>query len=218
MEGKRIGRQGYWFWLLGLGVGTIVLGAVAIAAAIGGSFSLIAVFFLAMIGGGIWFRIVQMRRCRDAGWPAALPWIMFGLVMVTSVFSLMSLVSAAASGDLGALSSGGLSGLSAMASLADFGFTIALGFVPSKDAARGGHGGSGGVQLRYAGGYSPADEDAEGDDPIARALENYRRTGSAVPGSAPAQVAAARSPKPAPAPVSIPSGPPRPAGFGRRVV
>lgn len=218
MEGKRIGRQGYWFWLLGLGVGTIVLGFIAVTAALAGSFSLIAVFFLAMIGGGIWFRFVQMRRCRDAGWPAALPWIMFGLVMVTSVFSMMSLVSAAASGDLSALSAGGLSGLSTIAGLADFCFTIALGFVPGKDAARGGHGGSGGVQLRYAGGHDPADGEHEGDDPIARALENYRRTGSAVPGNTPAPAAAARAAKPAPAPVSMPSGPPRPAGFGRRVV
>lgn len=79
---------------------------------------------------GIYFRVVMMRRCRDIGWPAWLPWVLF---VVPAGLNFM--------GGLGSLGSSGadLSSPLAMmivpllASLLDLGFAIVIGCIRTKD-------------------------------------------------------------------------------------
>src|SRR6478752_3315858 len=44
---------------------------------------------------GIYWRVIMMRRCRDIGWPAFLPWLSFGLQFVASYSATHSLRSGA---------------------------------------------------------------------------------------------------------------------------
>lgn len=215
-EGARVNRSRYWLMFFVTMVASIVLIGVSIGAFANGSFGLGIIAFLLIAPLNIYFRVIMMRRCRDIGWPAALPWITFGLGIVASIFSFGSLATFDPS-----LIMGG-SGFSMLVSLADLVLMIALGSVrgrPQVDYREvfDGYG----DQYRQpaqqrtgprpaAGGGASGGGDAM-DDAIARAVENYKRTGSAVPqqaGAAPSPVRQ-RAPQPAPA---------RAAGFGRKMV
>ena len=37
-----------------------------------------ALLIVGVIPLGIYWRVIMMRRCRDIGWPAFLPWLIFG--------------------------------------------------------------------------------------------------------------------------------------------
>lgn len=211
MGGKRIGRSDYWLQIVLQFVGIIVLGTVAVYAFFSGRFMVAILCILMVIPLGIYFRVVQMRRCRDIGWPAFLPWLLFGLILLNMMSTFSNLT------DPSQLMTG--STLSMVLSLADFVFMIALGCVEGK---RDGdldptERNKSSVTLRYSGAtddVSPAGDG--GDDPfgdaIARAVDNYKRTGSAVPGSN-----GAGAPRAA-APAALPAMPPRVAGFGRKAV
>ena len=194
----RIGRSRYWLHFLICLVVGIALVVGAVTAFFSGSFGLAIVLLLPLLATGIWFRIVMMRRCRDVGWPPALPWIFFAALILTSGAGF----GAISTGDPTALFAS--TGLSWLVQIGDFVLVMILGFKR----------GIGAPDYRTVFGDGPdeaRDNDGDADDAIARALENYRRTGSAVPQqSRPAKTARRSVPQKAPQPVM------QAGGFGRK--
>ncbi len=223
-EGARVNRSRYWLMFFVTMVASIVLIGVSIGAFANGSIGLGIIAFLLIAPLNIYFRVIMMRRCRDIGWAPALPWITFGLGIVASVFSFGSMATLDPTIILGG------SGFSMLVSLADLVLMIALGSVrgkPQMDYREvfDGYDRQPAPQQRTgprpAAGFSTSqpgaatgDATSSGDamdDAIARALENYKRTGSAVPEQATA----------APSPVrqrAQQAAPARVAGFGRKMV
>ncbi|MEL1249186.1 DUF805 domain-containing protein [Aurantiacibacter gilvus] len=226
--GARVSRSRYWLMFFVILVASIVLIGLSIGAFANGEIAVGIIAFLLIAPLNVYFRVIMMRRCRDIGWAPALPWITFGLGIVASILSLGSIATLDPAVVLGG------SGFSMLVSLADLVLMVALGSVRSKPQVDyrdvfDGYDHQGAPQQRtgpraMAGSGTPqpgrvtngATVAATGstdamDDAIARALENYKRTGSAVPelataGSSPVRQ---RSPQAAPA---------RVAGFGRKKV
>lgn len=177
--------------------------------------------FLLMVPVGIYFRVVMMRRCRDIGWPAFLPWLFFG----GGVLANMGRITA---GSAAAMKTGML-GLPLMVGLADFVFMIVIGCIASK-------------RQDYAavfedeprpGGFQPATRREEPPRrPVYHTADNALRPSALPPAeseqearwdAAIANALAAREAteaQPAPQPRPLAPGPlaSRPGGFGRRVV
>lgn len=214
-NGKRIGRSAYWLRIVVLLVGILISLGFAFGAFISGNFAVALLCVALLLPAGIYYRVVQMRRCRDIGWPAFLPWAMFGVQML---FSLGTLGSLGSISDPAQLVTG--SAVSLAVSLADFVFMVVIGCLAgqadSSDDPRAGFGGS--VTLAHSGG-APAMGVAgsDGHDPfedaIARAMDNYRRTGSAAP-----DLGQSASAPPVAEAAAQPAMPPRVAGFGRKAV
>lgn len=223
-EGARVNRSRYWLMFFVTMVASIVLIGVSIGAFANGSIGLGIIAFLLIAPLNIYFRVIMMRRCRDIGWAPALPWITFGLGIVASIFSFGSMATLDPTIILGG------SGFSMLVSLADLVLMIALGSVRGKpqmdyrevfqgyDRQPAAQHRSGSRPAAGFGASQPAmaREGTSGsgdamDDAIARAVENYKRTGSAVPEQA----------TDAPSPVRQrvqQAAPARAAGFGRKVV
>lgn len=217
-----IGQRQYWAWF-GLYIAAIVgLMGFALYSAISGELVTGVTAILVIAPLGIYFRVLMMRRCRDIGWPAFLPWLIFaasiGFSFIGGVGSL---------GDYGSPTSmktllvSGL-GLPLLLSLIDLGFTIAIGCIASKDEGEdyarifggesqparpmGYHQPDAYLEPRPAGPTGEPNYDRF-DEAIARALEARR---SAEPAPA--------VPTPA-APEIAPSAHARAvAGFGRKMV
>lgn len=216
---SRIGRSAYWTQFI-VNIGVIIALLVGmVMAAMGGNLGVALLCFLLVAPVGIYFRVVMMRRCRDIGWPAFLPWVLFGAGILANVFR--------ASQGLDGLRNPGGGGLPMLIGLADFAFMIVIGciqgrghedyashFAPDDDYSPA-------APARFAGtpapipamprqfGEAPLDreqEEAGWDAAIARALEARQRA------EGQAQTAA-------PAPRMSAPGLQRPAGgFGRRVI
>jgi uncharacterized membrane protein YhaH (DUF805 family) len=153
----------------------------------------------AIIPLGIYWRVIMMRRCRDIGWPAFLPWVFFGLQVVLPIASGGSFLSGGGPETSGAMV------LSLLISVADFGFSIVIGCIKARpgaatdlDAMREA------ARAARAGGAEPGTD--RFDQAIARAIEAQRRGESIL--DAPAQPAR---------PASSPAARPVPS-FGRKVV
>ena len=196
----RVGRSRYWLLFLIYMVATIVLLVGAVGMLMEGSWIAAIGLVLIVIPIGIWFRIVMMRRCRDIGWPPALPWISMGISMFAGFTSFGSINA----GDPTTMFAA--TGFSWLAQIADFVLVMVLGAV--KGRAR--------VDYREVFGDGPVSRPSQAhsaggdaDDAIARALENYRRTGSAVPQQSAVPARKSRSAAPAR---------PQPTGFGRKPV
>lgn len=123
----RVGQAQYWT-IFGIYV-------VAVAGLVGFSFysfaagelSLGVTAILPLAPLGLYFRVIEMRRCRDIGWPSFLPWLLF---VVPLAFALIA--------GLGGLGSGtGLAVTSLtvplLISLVDFAFSIVIGCIATKD-------------------------------------------------------------------------------------
>lgn len=125
---SRVGRSTYWMYYIGITVTTWAMYAWAIYEVLKLEtvpivFGLIAPSILS-----IWFRVIAMRRCRDIGWPAFLPWLTIGLIVVCGIFSGVQAVSHPAS----ALTTMGVSTvISGLLGLADFVFLIVIGCLDS---------------------------------------------------------------------------------------
>lgn len=230
----RIGRPAYW---TGFVVNfTLVVGLLVAAVALGmnGHFGPAILCFLAIVPAGLYFRVIMMRRCRAIGWPAFLPWLMFGL----GLFANLTRLSQGVEG----LRNPGLAVFPMLVGLADFALMIAIGciagrgqrevaqvFEPDEDAfatarplaQRSVPRGFGTAPaaprvpqdfeptpaFRAAGYHTREQEEASWDAAIARALEARQRD------------AGGEIHRPLAPPVQRTSGPRRPvAGFGRRVV
>ena len=125
---SRVGRSTYWMYYVGITVVTWAMYAWAIyevlkLETVPFAFGLIIPTILS-----IYFRIIAMRRCRDIGWPAFLPWLTIGLIVVCSVFSGMQ----AGFHPEAALGTIGVSMvISVLLGLADFVFLIVIGCLDS---------------------------------------------------------------------------------------
>ena len=198
-EAGRVNRAKYWQMFFVTLVATIVLVGISITALANLEIGIAIVAFLLIVPVNLYFRVIMMRRCRDIGWPAALPWIAFGLGIAASVFNIGSMDAK----DPTALMGG--SGFSMLVSLGDFALMIVLGCIKGRDQidyrdvfdgygsdSRGPamprsaprsdkelNGSMGGGINAPRPSVATGDSDAM-DDAIARALDNYRRTGSAT--------------------------------------
>jgi uncharacterized membrane protein YhaH (DUF805 family) len=205
----RVNQSKYWA-LFGVNMVAMALlltgGVVAI---LGGSYPLGLLMIAAIFPVGIYWRVVMMRRCRDIGWPASLPWISFVLQMMAS-FNLQAtaFTSRLTHGAAGAATGSPFFLVSALA-LGDFVFLIVIGCVGTKqgvDYADVFGDGPGTAQRTALRDGEPGQGGPDRfDEAIARALEARRRS---------EQVPGATQPS-APAPADFAR--PRPA-FGRRVV
>jgi uncharacterized membrane protein YhaH (DUF805 family) len=124
----RIGRNKYWVMFVVNIVAVLVLGLGALGALAAGQFALAIILFLAIAPVGIYFRVVMMRRCRDIGWPAILPWLFFGAGILASFGNFGQLGSTTA--DLSTL------GFQFLVSMADFVFMIVIGCIPGQSEGR----------------------------------------------------------------------------------
>ncbi|APE29267.1 DUF805 domain-containing protein [Aurantiacibacter gangjinensis] len=216
---SRVSRAGYWKFFIANLVAIIALIGVCFTAAMNGELAIAIIAFLLIAPVGIYFRVIMMRRCRDLGWPTSLPWITFGLGIVANFYSFGSI------GDAKGAFAG--LGLAWLVGMIDFVLMIVLGVVKGREptdysAVFGDGPALTQKRAKHAAampstisapprGVADGDSDAM-DDAIARALDNYRRTGSAV-AEAPAASPLARKAAPAPR-----AAPPRAAGFGRKMV
>ena len=81
---SRIGRSTYWLYYVGTTVAFWAMTAWAV-------YQLLKLDTIPIVFGLIaptalyfYFRVIAMRRCRDIGWPAFLPWLIVGLIFVCS--------------------------------------------------------------------------------------------------------------------------------------
>jgi uncharacterized membrane protein YhaH (DUF805 family) len=215
----RVSQGKYWAFF---GANMILIPLLLIGGAVEivrGSWGIGLLMIVAVVPLGISWREIMMRRCRDIGWPAFLPWLSFGMQF---------LVSFSATQSLGSLRHGGAPSVSTLSlplfmALADFAFSIVIGCIGTKagfdytgmlgdgrdpfQQPRGRHSAQS-VRLvqSSAQGLDPGGDDEDRyDAAIARALEAHRRGDSAV---APPQPRASAPSRPLP-----PGG-----GFGRRLV
>lgn len=130
---NRITRSRYWLAMLINCVAVTVLLVGGIMALFDGSYVLGIGMMLAIVPVGIYFRVIMMRRCRDIGWPAYLPWALFGagiLGFFITAGSSFGGISNALDGGVGAGSAlSGLSVIPSIVGLVDFGVMIALGCI-----------------------------------------------------------------------------------------
>ncbi len=80
-DSGRIGQSAYWMYFGAYMIATPLL-------LVGGGYELITgkfgtgiICFILMLVGVMYFRVIVMRRCRDIGWPAFLPWVTLVLQM-----------------------------------------------------------------------------------------------------------------------------------------
>lgn len=118
----RVSQPEYWLYFaiyMMLSIGSLI-SIFYFAAQLRISLTLFSAFVLFV--GGLWFRVVEMWRCRDVGWPAAIPWLIFAAQFL---FGLI----------------GGVSALSMVAMLIatlilgfiDFVFAVGIGFLPTQE-------------------------------------------------------------------------------------
>jgi uncharacterized membrane protein YhaH (DUF805 family) len=195
----RVSQGKYWllFGIYMIAVPALLIGGFVMM--LQGSIGAGALMILSIIPLGIYWRVIMMRRCRDIGWPAFLPWVIFGLQMILPFVTGQSFLTAPEPGDYSALT------LPMSLVMVDFAFSIVIGcisgtrdqafdFDAMRESARADYGGA-----------SSASETDRFDDAIARALDAQRRGESILDGPP-------RAAQPAPGP-----GRPVPT-FGRRVV
>jgi uncharacterized membrane protein YhaH (DUF805 family) len=182
----RIGQTQYWT-IFGIYV-------VAVVGLIGFSFysfatgelSMGVTAILPLAPLGLYFRVIEMRRCRDIGWPTFLPWLLFVVPLGFALFTGMGGLGSGIGPTVTALT------VPLLISLIDFAFSIVIGCIATKDPGEDYAQIFGGEPqpARPVGFQEPrlagaADEPSYDrfDEAIARALE-ARRTASAYPAPA----------------------------------
>ena len=124
-QGKPVCSQSsYWTQFAINFVAVLGLLAFSIYSLFTGHWGMALLAFVLVVPVGIYFRVVMMRRCRDIGWPAFLPWLLFG----GGILGNMGRITA---GSAAALKTGML-GLPLVIGLADFVFMIVIGCIASK--------------------------------------------------------------------------------------
>ena len=206
-EHGRVSQGKYWAMFGGYMVAVPVLLGGGVYTMLQGSIGFGLLMIAAIVPLGIYWRVIMMRRCRDIGWPAFLPWAIFGLQFVLSFTGQASMLG-------GTTPSLSLLMLPLLLGLVDFAFSIVIGCKRSKsefdydavfDDYRGAYREE--PQRTRPAGVVPAGAGTGDryDDAIARALEAHRGGESALN----ARPAA----RPAPAmPARVP------VGFGRKMV
>ena len=178
-ENGRIGQSGYWT-VFGINMVAVpLLLAGALWSLVNGSYGAALLMFLAIIPVGLYFRVIMMRRCRDIGWPAFLPWLLFGLQFMQTFFTLSGSLSAP---KLGSDMIGARMVLPLVIGMADFIFSIIIGCIKSaerRDYARiFGDGLPDSPTPSTAGGGPNYDRF---DEAVARAMAQHKQAESAAP-------------------------------------
>lgn len=126
----RIGQSQYWAMFALYFVAVLGLGAFAIYSLVTLSFGQAIGSFLLIAPLGIYFRVVMMRRCRDIGWPAFLPWLFF---VIPVGFNFMG--GLAGVGSPSAIDAFAISALIVplILSLLDLAFAIVIGCIRTKE-------------------------------------------------------------------------------------
>jgi uncharacterized membrane protein YhaH (DUF805 family) len=125
-DSGRVGQSAYWAYF---GANMILVpilffgGLYEIASGGWGTGALCIMLVLPL---GIYFRVIMMRRCRDIGWPAFLPWVMLGLGILTNMM-VMSRITANPTEATSALI------MPAIVTIADFAIMIVIGCLATKD-------------------------------------------------------------------------------------
>jgi uncharacterized membrane protein YhaH (DUF805 family) len=125
VNSSRVDRPAYWGYFVAAFILPILFLIGGIYSIFNGSYMLGILAILAIVPINIYFRVIMMRRCRDIGWPAWLPWVTFAAVFLTSY----SAIGGAMRGDMPSFGSFGLFNL---VSILDFGLMIAIGCIQSK--------------------------------------------------------------------------------------
>lgn len=121
----RVNQLTYWLYFGGNTALTGVLLLGGIFAILTGSFGTGVVMLMLLLPVAIYFRVIMMRRCRDIGWPAFLPWAAFVALAGLGAVSGFPQKLLAGAGTEGAVMIG-------LVSLADFLLTIIIGCIGSK--------------------------------------------------------------------------------------
>ncbi len=123
----RIGQSRYWMFFGIYVVAVFTLLGFSLYSFATGNLSMGVTAILPLTPLGIYFRVIEMRRCRDIGWPAFLPWLLFlipfGFAMATGLGSLGSGIGTA----IAALT------VPLLIALVDFVFSIVIGCIATKD-------------------------------------------------------------------------------------
>lgn len=124
----RVGQSTYWMYYVGIMVLTWAMYGWGLYEFLKFHLMPIVFGFIAPFILSIYFRIIAMRRCRDIGWPAFLPWLTLGLTMGCGVIGglLVGFHPGSAHGTISALM-----GVSMLLGLVDFVFLIAIGCIGS---------------------------------------------------------------------------------------
>ncbi|MBS0481544.1 MAG: DUF805 domain-containing protein [Proteobacteria bacterium] len=140
-----VGRSAYWtyFAVNLVVVAGLLTGMVALL--FSGHFAMAVLCLFLVLPAGLYFRVIMMRRCRDIGWPAALPWLLFGL----GVFANMTRFFHGVEG----LRNPGVAPFPMLVGLADFAFMIAIGCIQGRG------------QSDYARYFEPDEDDRLGQVP-----------------------------------------------------
>lgn len=127
-DSSRVGRSTYWMYYIGIAVGSVALYAWAIYELISMNFVPAVFGFIIPSGLSLYFRVIAMRRCRDIGWPAFLPWVSLGLTMLCGAINGAQSVLHPA-GSLATISITMI--VAVLVGLADFVFLIVIGCLES---------------------------------------------------------------------------------------
>lgn len=220
-DNRRIGRAAYWQQFIGNVIIVAVLIFAAFATAISGGIAAALIPLILMAAAGIYFRVVMMRRCRDIGWPAFVPWAFFAGHFLLALFTGASIATISLASAVGSLA------FTQIFALADFVVMIVIGCLPSTHPATLGfvpdgyydiserpparitshpEAKTGDLQPPSTSSFSDQseeDENARHDSAIARALADYKARQAA-------------SETPAIAPIEMPLPALRAVGFGRK--
>lgn len=213
----RIGQSQYWTFFGLYVVAVFALMGFALYSFVSGDLSMGVTAILPLAPLGIYFRVIEMRRCRAIGWPSFLPWLFFlipfGFAMATGMATGMGSLGSGIGMAVAALT------VPLLIALVDFVFSIVIGCIPTKDESEDYTKIFGG-EPRPLGAHRPDAHHGPGptnpggepgydrfDEAIARALE-ARRSPEPAPAMAPPAVTEV-----------VPSSHARAvAGFGRKLV
>lgn len=189
----RVSQPEYWLYFgcyVLISIGSLV-SIFYFAAQLRFAIALFAAMILMVSGLG--FRVIEMWRCRDIGWPGSLPWLLFGSQFFLSIFAGITGMSLTA-----------MIVLSIVLSVVDFGFAIVIGCLPTQR-----------VQQVDVNTYKPIDYSGFKRNDGSAAVSDLNEIGRARLEQAQAQAQAPRPVATIVKPASV-APQPQPVGFGRK--
>ena len=122
----RVDQSTYWMYFGANMILAPVLLFGGLYLVITGEIALGIVSILLLLPMGIYFRVIMMRRCRDIGWPAFLPWVLLGGGVVINMFGGGHRIGASAAEAISSLAT------PLIFYLIDFAFMIVIGCIAGR--------------------------------------------------------------------------------------
>lgn len=122
----RVDRTQYWIWFGVYVVAVLGLIGFSLYSALTGDLVRAVTAILPLAPLGIYFRVIEMRRCRDIGWPAILPWLFFVIPIGVTFTIRASGIGSDITTAIAALA------VPVLISLIDFIFSIVIGCIATK--------------------------------------------------------------------------------------